>query len=450
MKPILDLARDLRAGAVTSRKLVEEALERIEDPVGEGSRTFITVWKSRARATADHIDKFQLWRDSDAVLCGIPISVKDVFDIAGEITRAGSIAREDEPAAAADAAAVTALRRAGAILIGRTTMSEFAFSGIGLNRHFGTPLNPWDRATQRIAGGSSSGSAVSVSDGMAAAALASDTGGSIRAPAALCGLTGFKPTAGRVSLKGVFPRSYSLDTAGPMGRSVLCCTALDKALSVAARLDLDAGPARAPLRLGVVTGEPLERLSPAVSEAFVSALRTLSQAGIPIIDFAMPEIARIRAVTGGGGISPPEAYSIHKRLVEESPDLLDPIFLARLLKGRDVRASDYIEALRARKDIQKSARETTRPFDAILMPTCPVDAPPIADVQTPAAFEAVSSLILRNCNLANFLDRPAITLPIHRPGDAPVGLMLVGAHDRDADLLAVAQSVEHILASDRL
>ncbi len=164
----------------------------------------------------------------------------------------------------------------------------------------------------------------------------------------------------------------------------------------------------------------------------------------------MPEIARIRAVTGGGGISPPEAYSIHKRLVEESPDLLDPIFLARLLKGRDVRASDYIEALRARKDIQKSARETTRPFDAILMPTCPVDAPPIADVQTPAAFEAVSSLILRNCNLANFLDRPAITLPIHRPGDAPVGLMLVGAHDRDADLLAVAQSVEHILASDRL
>lgn len=447
MKPIAQLADDLRAGAVTSRQLVEDALARIDDPAGEGSKTFMTVWRDRARDLADHIDRHQLWRRTPSPLCGIPLSVKDVFDIGGEVTRAGSIARDDEPAAQVDAEAVARLRGAGAILIGRSTMSEFAFSGIGLNHHFGTPLNPWDRSTGRIAGGSSSGSAVSVADGMCAGALASDTGGSIRAPAALCGLTGFKPTAARVPLKGVFPRSYSLDTAGPIGRSVSCCTLMDTALAALAPVPRSQAAADAVegLRLGVIEGEPTDGLSLEVAAAFTGALSRLSRQGAQITSFAMPDIRRIRSVTSGGGISPPEAYAIHRALIESRPELIDPIFLARLRKGGEVRATDYIDALRARQEIMCDAHVATRRFDAVLMPTCPIVAPPLAAVETPDRFEAMSALVLRNCNLANFLDRPALTIPIHRSGEAPVGLMLMGERGDDANLLRRGAAVEAAL-----
>lgn len=409
----------------------------------------MTVWRARARDLADQVDRHELWRKTDSPLCGIPLSVKDLFDIGGEITRAGSIARDAETVAAEDAEAVARLRAAGAILIGRTTMSEFAFSGIGLNKHFGTPLNPWDRSTGRIAGGSSSGSAVSVADGMCAGALASDTGGSIRAPAALCGLTGFKPTAARISLNGAFPRSYSLDTVGPIARTVSCCALMDAALAgLGCELPLEAASdAVAGLRLGVVEGEPLADLSPEVASAFSRALSRLSQLGGRIASFAMPEIQRIRSVTSRGGISPPEAYAIHRELIATRPELIDPIFLARLRKGGEVRAADYIDALRARQEIIRDAQIRTRCFDAILMPTCPAIAPPIAAVQAPDQFEATSALILRNCNLANFLDRPALSVPIHQPGAAPVGIMLMGEHGDDENLLRLGAAVEAALAA---
>jgi aspartyl-tRNA(Asn)/glutamyl-tRNA(Gln) amidotransferase subunit A len=449
VKPIAELARDLRARSVSSRQLVEDALARIDDPAGEGARTFMTVWRGRARDLADHVDRHELWRDTTSPLCGIPLSIKDLFDIGGETTRAGSIARDAAPAASEDAEAVARLRAAGAILIGRTTMSEFAFSGIGLNHHFGTPLNPWDRATGRIAGGSSSGSAVSVADGMCAGALASDTGGSIRAPAALCGLTGFKPTASRVSLRGAFPRSYSLDTAGPIARAVSCCDILDAAL--AGRRDY-AGSAVSPqpaegIHLGVVEGEPVDDLAPEVASAYSAALSKLSLQGVSLTTFAMPEIERIRRVTSRGGISPPEAFAIHRELIAARPDLIDPIFLARLRKGGEVRASDYVDALRARREIIADAQRTTRRFDAILMPTCPVVAPPVSEVQAPSHFESMSARILRNCNLANFLDRPALSIPIHPPGTAPVGMMLIGDHGDDERLLRIGGAIEAVLAA---
>jgi aspartyl-tRNA(Asn)/glutamyl-tRNA(Gln) amidotransferase subunit A len=445
-RTIPQLTKDLRAGVVSARQLVEEALDRIDDPAGEGARTFMTVWQDRARDLADYIDRHKLWKNERLPLCGIPMSVKDVFDVAGEITRAGSIALEDQPSAAADAEAVSRLRAAGAILIGRTTMSEFAFSGIGLNHHFGTPRNPWDRGTGRIAGGSSSGSAVAVTDGMCAASLASDTGGSIRAPAALCGLTGFKPTASPALLQGVFPRSYSLDTVGPIGRSVSCCAIINAALS---------GPdatLRRPsfsvdgLRLGVVEGEPTDDLAPEVAEAHSKALSRLSALGARLVSLSLPEIEKIRAINSRGGISPPEAFAIHRDRIATRSELIDPIFLARLRKGKTVRAADYVDAQRQRKIIMAEVHNKTRQFDAILMPTCPVVAPPIAEVQEPEAFEKMSALILRNCNLANFLDRPALSIPIHPPGTAPVGLMLIGEHGRDGDLLKVGLSVEDAIA----
>lgn len=451
MKPIEELARDLRSGAVTSRMLIEAALERIDDSSGEGSRTFMTVWRERARAMADHVDRCELWRTTPSPLCGIPLSVKDVFDIGGEITRAGSRARESATPASADALSVQRLRSAGAILLGRTTMSEFAFSGIGLNRHYGTPTNPWDRETGRIAGGSSSGSAISVADGMCAGALATDTGGSIRTPAALCGLAGFKPTAARVPLQGVFPRSYSLDTAGPIAVTARCCAVIDAALSRCGPVVevQTRGYELSGLRFAVIEGEPVERLSPEVAAAFSAALTLLSRGSARITSLAMPEIQSIRALNAKGGISPPEAYAIHRDLISSSPELIDPIFLARLRKGGEMRAADYIDALRSRQAIMEDARTRTRAFDAVLMPTCAIVAPPLSAVATAADFEAMSALVLRNCNLANFLDRPALTIPIHREGDAPVGLMLMGERGSDEDLLEIGTIVEEALRRQR-
>jgi len=205
MKPILTLAGELAAGKTTSQALVEDALTRIAVPSGEGARVFLRTHRESALAEAKASDALRAHGIVPSPLAGIPVSVKDLFDVAGDITRAGSKVLADAAPATADATAVRRLRQAGAIIVGRTNMVEFAFSGLGLNPHYGTPKNPWDRATGRIPGGSSSGAAVSVSDGMAAMGLGTDTGGSVRIPAALCGLAGFKPTARRISKDGTFP-----------------------------------------------------------------------------------------------------------------------------------------------------------------------------------------------------------------------------------------------------
>ncbi len=449
---IAALSTALRTSATTARQLVEEALERIDDPSGEGARSFMKVWHDRARDLADHIDGHALWRDASLPLCGIPISVKDAFDIAGEITQAGSIARDGEPSAQTDAKAVRRLRAAGAILIGRTTMSEFAFSGIGLNRNFGTPRNPWDRVRGRIPGGSSSGSAVAVADAMCAGSLATDTGGSIRAPAALCGVSGFKPSFSSSLLNGVFPRSYSLDTVGPIALSVSCCAMINAALGDpdATRISLSPPLPLKGLRIAIIDGEPLQDLAPEVAQAFSAALTQLSEKGALLSHISLSEIVDIRDLNARGGISPAEAFSIHRNLIASHPERIDPIFLARLRKGGSVSAADYIDALRQRQAITEAVRTKIQAYDAIAMPTCPVVAPLIAEVETPQAFEAMSALILRNCNLANFLDLPALTIPIQLADSAPVGMMLIGHNQRDYALLQIGVAVENALAASRL
>jgi aspartyl-tRNA(Asn)/glutamyl-tRNA(Gln) amidotransferase subunit A len=232
MKPTLaELAALLAAGKTTSRALTEQALAGIDDPAGEGGRTFTSVHRQTALAQAQVSDELRAHGIVPSLLAGIPVSVKDLFDIGGETTRAGSRVLADAPPATADADCVVRLRQAGAVIIGRTNMTEFAYSGLGLNPHYGTPKNPHDRATGRIPGGSSSGAAVSVADGMAAVAIGTDTGGSVRIPAALCGLTGFKPTARRIPGRGMLPLSTTLDSIGPIARSVACCAIVDRILS---------------------------------------------------------------------------------------------------------------------------------------------------------------------------------------------------------------------------
>src|SRR5258707_1027801 len=225
------LQRGLSSGSVTSRQLVEAALAAINDPNGEGKATFIKVHAEKALQSADAIDARRKTGLAMPSLAGIPISVKDLFDEAGETTLGGSTVLIGQPAAAQDATVVRRLREAGAIIIGRTNTVEFAYTGLGINPHYGTPKNVFDRATGRIPGGSTSGGAISVADGMAAAAIGTDTGGSLRIPSALNGLVGFKPTQGRVSRDGVMPLSTSFDSAGPIGWTVEDCAFLDSIIA---------------------------------------------------------------------------------------------------------------------------------------------------------------------------------------------------------------------------
>src|SRR5437763_5689918 len=282
------LADDLAAGATSARKLVEECLARIADPAGEGPRAFIHVDKDAAIEAADAMDRLRKVDAAPSRFAGIPVSVKDLFDIKGQVTRAGSRALEDSAPAEADAPVVSRLRRAGFIVIGRTNMTEFAYSGIGINPHYGTPKGAWNRSVGHVPGGSSSGAAVSIADGMAYGALGTDTGGSCRIPAAYNGIVGYKPTQRRVPLDGGVPLSSSLDSFGPLARTAACCAVLDAVLAGEAVVPLRPRPIKG-MRLAVPTTVALDDLDDAVARTFERALATLSRQGALIERIEVPE-----------------------------------------------------------------------------------------------------------------------------------------------------------------
>src|SRR5262245_63905362 len=278
MPTLTSLADDLEQGRTSARKLVEECIARIADPAVEGQRAFIHVDKDAALEAADAMDHLRKANAAPSRFAGIPVSIKDLFDIKGQVTRAGSRALDDSPPAAADAPVVARLRAAGFIVIGRTNMTEFAYSGIGINPHFGTPKSVWKRAAGHVPGGSSSGAAVSVADGMAYGALGTDTGGSCRIPAAYNGIVGYKPTQRRVPLDGGVPLSSSLDSFGPLANSVACCATLDAVLAGEGITPIKPRPIKG-MRLAVSTTVPLDDLDDAVAKTFDRALQTLSKAG---------------------------------------------------------------------------------------------------------------------------------------------------------------------------
>jgi aspartyl-tRNA(Asn)/glutamyl-tRNA(Gln) amidotransferase subunit A len=450
--PLAQLAADLAAGRTTSRKLVEIALERIADPAGQGSTVFMHVDADSARSAADGHDRLRAAGAVLSPLAGIPVSVKDLFDIEGQVTRAGSLALAEAPLATADAVAVARLKRAGAVIVGRTNMSEFAFSGLGLNPHYGHPLSPYQRGMkgdERISGGSSSGAAASVADGMAAVALGTDTGGSIRIPAALCGLTGFKPTAERIPKQGGVPLSPTLDSFGPIGVSVACCALVDRMLAgLEPRI-----PAVRPLegvRLGVLTHYVTDGVEPAVAGAIDIALKHLEAAGAIVSEVRFAPLDRLPEINRFG-FSPIEAYAWHRPLLEKHRDQYDPRVLTRILKGQPASAADYLDLVAERAAVLEAARSTLwQRFDAIVAPTVPVVPPRVADlVDDDDAFGRTNALILRNPSAFNFLDACALSLPCHRRGDAPVGLMLAGAPHGDDALLAIGRAAEAVLNSIR-
>ena len=439
---ILESARSFALGAASSLSLTEDCLARIADPAGEGKRAFIKVWADEALITAKAQDSLRKVGFAPSPIAGIPISVKDMLDVAGEVTLAGTKALDDAPPAAEDAPVVRRLKASGAVLTGRTNMAQFAFSIVGLNPHFGTPGNPWDRT--RIPGGSSSGAAVSVADGMSVAAIGSDTVGSIRAPAALCGIVGFKPTQRSVPLQGTIPLSVTLDTVGPLARTVHDCALVYATISGQPRRALQPFGVKG-LRLAVPQTRVLDDLTPAVSRAFQWASALLSEAGAGLVDMRFGYFEDIESKNGCGVIEHVDALAWHKELLDRRGRDYDPNVRARVEKGATFAAWEYAAMQEWRKDAIARFDKDTVAFDALILPTVATTAPTIDECERDES--NVRSKLLRNPSLFNFLDRPAITIPIHLPGEAPVGLMVVGERDQDWRLLGVARALESVVSS---
>ncbi|MDX2156322.1 MAG: amidase [Hyphomicrobiaceae bacterium] len=441
---IPSLVQALERGETTSRRLVEDCLARIADPDGEGARAFVSVDAVGARAAADAMDLLRKAGAAPSPLAGIPVAIKDLADIRGQVTTAGSKALADRPAASADAPVVARMRAAGLVVIGRANMVEFAYSGIGANPHYGTPAAPWDRANRHVPGGSSSGSAVAVADGMAFGALGTDTGGSCRIPAAYCGVTGMKPTARRVPTDNVVPLSTSLDSIGPIARTVDCCALLDsvmagESIGVAPSLPLTG------LRLLVPTNIVLEKLDKEVAADFDGTLAALAKAGAVIIQQRFEPFEMIRPVLNKGGLSASESYAWHKELITAKRNVYDPRVAMRILMGETQSAADYIGLLDARRAAVAAYVRDISAFDAIVSPTCPILPPREADLVKDEDYTRLNMLSLRNTLMINILDGCSIALPMSAPDKPPTSLMVSGAPMTDRRVLGIARSIETAL-----
>lgn len=444
IETISELRARIGRGETSHERLVAGALERATQP--SARYVFTKQYAEAALAAARFADESLAAGAKLAPLAGLPVSIKDLYDVAGEPTQSGGIVCADDAAPEADAAAVSRLRLQGAAVIGKTTMTEFAFSGVGINPHYGTPVNPADKATPRIPGGSSSGAAVSVALGLAVAGLGSDTGGSIRIPAALCGLVGFKNTQSRVSRNGAFELSRTLDTVCAMTRSVADCITVDAALS-GDRLNVRPRPLVG-MRLAVPETLMFDDIEPAVAHAFEKALRRISAAGALVESIAFKELAEIRSLNAPGGFSAVEAYAVHRRRLACRRQDYDPRVAQRIEAGAAASAADYIDMQDARASWIRRAESVLRPFDALICPTVPILAPAIdALLESDQEFFRVNGLLLRNTFAINYLDGCSFSLPCHEAGELPVGLMLSAARGDDARLMAVALAVERELAN---
>lgn len=451
---LADLRHHLDQGELTHEALVQAALERAASPAA--AQVFTRLYADAALAAARHADAAQAAGVRLGPLAGLPVTIKDLYDVAGETTLAGSVVRQGAAPAAADAPAVQRLRAAGAAIVGRTNMTEFAFSGVGINPHFGTPANPaWPGAgtagvAPRIPGGSSSGAAVSVALGIAVAALGSDTGGSIRIPAALCGLVGFKSTQARTPRTGAFELARSLDTVCAMTRSVADCIAVDGGIADAP-LAVEPRPLDG-VRLALPGTLMLDALEPAVAAAFERALTLLSAAGARIVAQPLHELGEIGTLNAPGGFSAVEALAVHSAYFTAERHRFDPRVAQRIALGEPVTVAQYIALQDRRRDWIGRTGRALAGFDALVSPTVPILASEIAALEASdeagdKAFFRANGLLLRNTFVANYLDGCAVSLPCHSAGEAPVGLMLTAPGGHDARLAGVALAVEAALKS---
>ncbi len=438
------LAGELREGKTTSRELVEQALARISDPAGEGAHAFIRVDAEGARAAADFQDLLRRRNRQPSQFAGIPISVKDLFDLAGEVTTAGSKVLKDAAPAVTDALAIAALKSAGFVVMGRTNMTEFAYSGVGLNPHYGTPRSSYDRKTGRIPGGSSAGAAVAVADQMCAVSIGTDTGGSCRIPAAYNSIVGYKPSTGRVSTQGAYPLSSRFDSVGPLGNSVACCAAVDALMAGDWSGRIEATEISA-LRIGVLKTAVLEGLDAEVASAYDQALGRISAAGARLSDFSFEDLLELPVLTTKGGIVAAESYAHHRNLIAQRGAEYDPRVRMRLEAAGAISAADYLAIVKRRAEIISRFNGRMQNFDAIVLPTVMNVPPAISALDGDQDYLRHNSMSLRNTYVGNFLDCCALSMPANEPGAAPVGLMLMGAWGHDQNLFSVGQAVERVL-----
>jgi aspartyl-tRNA(Asn)/glutamyl-tRNA(Gln) amidotransferase subunit A len=433
------IAAPALARSRASRDRLEAALARIADPAGEGARAILTLYTAQARAAADAADARS---KPIGPLDGAILTIKDLFDVAGEPTRAGSLVLADAPPATADAPVVARLRAAGAVIIGKTNMTEFALSGVGANPHYGTPGNPRDRAC--IPGGSTSGGGVAVADGMCEIAIGTDTGGSTRIPAALCGVAGFKPSQARVPTAGAFALAHSLDSVGPLAASVAACADADAVLAGIAPAPLPVADLRG-IKLGLAQGLPLSDLDATVSKSFAAVLASLTRAGVGLSDQSLPELDTMAAINTPISLVVAEAHALHRERLARVGDRYDPMVRTRMLAGANVKPERLAAMQAERRAAIAAMQDRLAGLDALILPTTPIIAPLLGDVVTVDGFTRNNSLLLRNTAIANFFDLCAISLPLPVTDGHNSGLMLIARNGADRHLLAIAATIEPLL-----
>ncbi|MDI7863134.1 amidase [Rhizobiaceae bacterium n13] len=425
-----------------TRDRLEQTLAQLDARAGR-ERAFVKLYPASARAEADSSDRRMREGRSLGPLDGKIVSIKDLFDIAGEQTLAGSIIRRAAPVAPADAAIVRRLRAAGAVIIGKTHMTEFAFTAVGLNPHHPVPGNAIDPAL--VPGGSSSGAGVSVAEGTCDIAIGSDTGGSVRIPAALNGVCGFKPTAARIPLAGAFPLSPSLDSIGPLAHTVAECAIADAVMAgdlpqPVVQLQLSG------LRVAVPSGRLMEQLDPTIESAFAGTCRRLEKAGVQISDIHIDDLLETLAeATRIGSIAGIEASRIHADWLADASAPVDGRVASSLRRRLLVPQAAADALLATRRELVRAMDERLSAVDIVLLPTTPIGAVPIATVSADeTTYQHVEGLLLRNTQVANQFDLTAITLPM--PALArPAGAMLMGRNQTDGFLLRAASAVEALL-----
>ncbi|HAU5564474.1 TPA: amidase [Serratia fonticola] len=443
MTTLWQASQQLQAGNASPEAFTESALRAAQDPSKEGDLVFTTRYATQAAQQSTAASARWQTQQAFSAIDGLPVSIKDLFDVQGEPTTAGSHLLLNAEPAAANARVIDRLHHAGAAIVGKTNMTEFAFSGLGINPHYGTPANPWRREDKRIPGGSSSGAAVAVADGMCLGAIGTDTGGSVRIPAALCGLTGFKPTANRINQVGTLPLSASLDSIGVIAHDVRSCWLLD---SVIAEQPLELQQLElCNARFAIPQTRVLDGLDQDVALAWKHAIAVLEQAGATLIALPLEELDELNSMNARGGITAYEAWQWHQQSALAQPEAYDPQVLVRVQRGSLLTEQDASELHQQRKAWQHRINSALADFDALLMPTVPRIAPTIASLDDAQQYMEVNALMLRNTSVINMLDGCALSLPCHQTGCAPVGLSLASVHGDDARLISWSLAVETAL-----
>ncbi len=424
----------------SSRDRLETALSRIK---AQTTPVFLKTYDESARSAADAADARRKQGISLGPLDGRIVSIKDLFDVAGEVTTAASKILQTAAAAQADAPIVRRLRQAGAVIIGKTNMSEFAFSGIGINPHYGTPGNAADET--RIPGGSSSGAGVSAASGTSEIAIGTDTGGSIRIPAALNGCIGFKPSEQRVPKEGAFPLSYTLDSIGPLAKTVADCAAADAVMAGEAPWTVEPMDLRG-LRLAVLTGKMFQTMDGSVGKAFEETVSTLARAGAIITPITIDALVEsIDALHGQAPFVTIEAAAIHAEWLERRREDFDPRVYQRIIMGLKASGPDYVLKVRRRAELIQQFNAQMAPFDALLTPTIPMTAPTIAETnKDDASFFATNGRLLRFTTIGNLMDVCGVSLPSPHATGLPVGVLFTGVNGTDRRIINIAAAAERL------